>query len=199
MAEPDYPGAIAYALQRLHSELPPDLIYHNLWHTEQDVLPAVVLLGRMSDLAEQDVQQLRVAAAFHDIGFVFSGVEHERAGAAMASQVLPGYRFDPAAIDRITGMIMATKLPQSPRDLAEAVLADADLDVLGRPDFLTRNAALRQELAVLGRPMTDREWLTGQRAFLTQHSYFTPAAAALRNAGKQVNLTVLATQLQELG
>ena len=49
-AQPDYDGAIAYALCRLRTELSPLLTYHNLMHTEGDVLPAVARLARLSNL-----------------------------------------------------------------------------------------------------------------------------------------------------
>jgi uncharacterized protein len=193
---PDYAGAIAYALNRLRAELPPELTYHNVWHTEHDVMPAAVRLAGLSDLPEADVRLLEVAAAYHDIGYIETSVEHEQRGAAFAAQVLPRYGFGAERIERIAGMIMATRLPQSPRNLLEAILADADLDVLGRDDFLTRNRALRQELTVMGQVLTQREWLEMQTRLLRQHVYFTPAARALRAAGQQANLALFAAQFQ---
>jgi uncharacterized protein len=195
MPSPDHDGAIAYALNRLRSELSPKLTYHNAWHTECDVLPAAVQLARLSDLPEADLQLLRVAAAYHDIGFITTHLEHERRSAELAAQVLPRYGFTAEELERIVGMIMATRLPQRPRNLAEQIMADADLDVLGRADFLARHRALRQELAALGQPMTDQQWLAAQSRFLQQHSYFTPAAQSLRMAEQRANLARLRAYL----
>jgi len=195
---PDDAGAIAYALNRLRAELPPELTYHNLWHTEQEVMPAAIRLARLSDLPQAEARLLEVAAAYHDLGYTKTPVEHERLGADIAAQVLPQYGFEVESIERIVGMILATRIPQSPRNRLEEILADADVDVLGREDFLARNRDLRQELAALGQTMTDHEWLTTQTKFLQQHVYFTSAARALRAAGQQTNLALLAAQFQQL-
>jgi len=185
---PDYDGAIAFALNRLRNELAPELVYHSIWHTEHEVMPAAVLFARTCAVDEQDLRLVEVAAAYHDIGMIETHVEHEQRGAAIAAVVLPEYGFDQQAITRIKGMIMATRLPQSPTDLLEQILADADLDVLGREDFPERNSLLRQELAALGKVVSDEEWFTSQQNFLQQHVYFTEAARTLREEGLRANL-----------
>lgn len=197
MTKPDYAAATAYALGRLRAELPAQLSYHNVWHTENDVMPAAARLARLSELSPEDTRLLEVAAAFHDLGWVETPVEHERLGEAIAAQVLPHYGFDARQSERIAGMILATRLPQSPRNQLEAILADADLDMLGREDFLERNCALRQEQAALGRVYTDREWLTAQVTFVQEHVYFTSAARALRAAGHRANLALFVAQFQQ--
>jgi uncharacterized protein len=196
--EPDYAGAIAYALNRLRAELSPELTYHSVWHTEHDVMPAAVRLAHHSALPELDTCLLEVAAAYHDLGYIQTSVEHERLGAATAAEVLPGYGFDAGSIERIAGMIQATRLPQSPRTLAEEILADADLDVLGREDFLARERDLRQELATQGQVLSDHDWLAMQIKLLEEHTYFTGAARALRAAGQRQHLALLMTRLQQL-
>ncbi|GAB4117409.1 MAG: hypothetical protein Fur005_24560 [Roseiflexaceae bacterium] len=188
---PDYAGAIAYALDRLGSELAPRLSYHNLWHTEHDVLPATQRLAQLSNLSEPETQLLLVAAAFHDIGWIDTAVEHERRGVEVIRAILPDFGFAEQEIERVAGMIMAIRIPQSPHNLHEAILADADLDVLGRDDFLMRNQALRQELAAAGANSSDQEWLLAQQRFLTQHQYHTVVARSLRGAGKEANMARL--------
>ena len=86
---------------------------------------------------------------------------------------------------------MATQLPQSPRTLLEQIVADADLDVLGREDLATRNQALRDELAASGTQISDEGWLASQLQLLESHHYWTAAARSLRDAGKQRNLEML--------
>jgi uncharacterized protein len=86
---------------------------------------------------------------------------------------------------------MATRLPQTPRTALEEILADADLDVLGRDDFLPRNRALQAEVSALGRPVGDKPWLTGQTQFLQSHRYWTAAARSLRDRGKERNIDLL--------
>jgi predicted metal-dependent HD superfamily phosphohydrolase len=188
---PDYAGAIAYALNRLRTELPPKLSYHNVMHTEGDVLPAAVRLAQLSDLPEVDIHLLEVAAAFHDLGQIRTVLGHELIGAEIMSDVLPRYGFSPEQIDRVTGMILATELPQTPLSEEEALLCDADLDSLGREDFFATSKALWQERKACGLDIPLQTWLETQLQFVRNHQYFTPAARALRDEGKRRNIELL--------
>lgn len=180
--------AVAYALERLRNGLPATYTYHNLAHTRDDVMPAAMQLARLSGCTPAEIELARVAAAFHDLGILEVRRQHELAGARLAAHILPQFDFSTLAIEQIIGMIMATRLPQRPQTLLECILADADLDVLGRPDFAERNAALHQEVNCHDGPVNDRDWDRAQLAFLEQHSYFTAAARRLRAAGKRANL-----------
>ena len=190
-AQPDLARARQYVVKRLSTELAPQYIYHSLHHTLDDVAPAAERLAALSGIEGEDLLLLMTAAYFHDIGFVVNRANHEVIGADIARTVLPGMGYQPEQIDAICGMIMATRLPQSPRTILEKILADADLDLLGRADFLERNAALRAELAAFGAAPNDYEWHLSQLQFARHHDYQTPAAIALRQAGKEANIAVL--------
>lgn len=181
-------GAVAYALAQLRDKLSPKLVYHNLWHTQYDVLPGSVQLARQSGVSETELELVMVAAAFHDVGFTEGYSDHELIGCRMVTAVLPEFGFSTQQIEQVVGMIMATRLPQSPRNLLEAIIADADLSLLGRSDFLTHNLCLRQELANYGRPTDSELWYTSQLAFLQNHAYFTAVAQSLYNEQKQRNI-----------
>jgi uncharacterized protein len=196
VSQPDYAGAIAHALQRLRSELPNRLSYHNVEHTESDVLPAVQRLAEMSGLADEDTQLIKVAAAFHDIGQIRISKGHESLGVGIINKVLPRFGFDNPRIDRVAGMILATRLPQSPRNEEQAILCDADLDSLGRDDFLETSTALWQEFAAAGVEIPWGKWLENQLDFLRTHRYFTAAAYQLRKPGKLKNIALLEQLIQ---
>lgn len=199
MSSPDLVGACGYALVRLERELPATLVYHSLAHTRDEVVPAVDALAARSGVAGRALLLLRTAAYFHDLGFVVRRHEHEQASVELATRILPGHGYGPRQIKRIAGMIMATRLPQGPTNLLEALLADADLDLLGRDDFLARNADLRRELAADGTTLSDAEWFAGQLKFIVAHSYWTPAARAMRDAGKERNRAALGALLARSG
>lgn len=192
----DFERAKAYALGRLERELPPHLTYHSLWHTRDDVAPATERLATLEHIGEAERRLLLTAAYYHDIGFVEQRLEHEAVSARLAGEVLPGFGYSPAQVQAIQGMIMATRLPQSPHTLLEQILADADLDALGRDDFTPRNIALRTEWAAFGETYTDVDWLLGQVTFVSAHRYWTRAARTLRDAGKEKNLADLHEQLK---
>ena len=192
----DYMEAVAYALDRLRRELPPQLCYHNLWHTQDDVLPAALQLARLSEVQqEEELHLLAVAAAYHDLGFVERTKDHEIVSSRIAAQTLPVFNFTSRQIERVMGLILTTRLPQAPHDLLEQIMADADLDVLGREDFFPRSELLRQESAWLGQVYTPAEWNRIQFNFLQRHAYFTAAARTRREPAKQAFLHELAARL----
>jgi uncharacterized protein len=190
LSAPDEARARAFAASCLH-RLPAGLTYHSLAHTCQDVVPAAERLAAQLGVGGQDLVLLRTAAYFHDIGFVERRDQHEATSARLAASVLGYCGYRPSQIAAIEGMILATRLPQAPRNLLEQILADADLDSLGRDDFLQTSLALHAELALFGSPIPKVEWYARQLAFLRNHSYFTTAARALRDAGKQHNIALL--------
>jgi uncharacterized protein len=195
---PDFDQAMRYVLTRLEQELPPQRVYHNIAHTRDEVAPAAERLAIMEGVEGEGLLLLRTAAWFHDLGFIHQGPGHEAIGAAIAGQALPAFGYRPAHIAAIQGMIMATRLPQTPCTLLEQIIADADLDLLGCDEFIARNQDLRGEMAVYGQVMTDEAWYTGQLDFLRSHRYFTASANALRSGGKERNARWVDEMLADL-
>jgi uncharacterized protein len=192
---PDSAGAHAYAFERLKRELPEFLQYHTLHHTQSDVLPALERLALLEKIDGEPLILLRTATIFHDIGFVIQCDNHEEYSMQIAAEILPFFRYNQRQVQTIQDLISTTKIPQSPHTLLDQIIADADLDVLGRRDFMTRNLDLRAEMLALGKPMTDIEWYTNQLRFMTTHRYFTKSACNLRNSRKQRNITDLERRL----
>ena len=95
-------------------------------------------------------------------------------------------------------MILATRTPQSPCTLLEEILADADLDALGREDSQERSQALRTEMAAYGTTLGEVEWRRFQLQFLREHHYLTTAARSLRDEGKRQYIATIESQLSEL-
>jgi uncharacterized protein len=196
--EPDYAGAVQYALDRAQAGLAARLTYHNVSHTRDDVLPAVRRLAALSGLDRPDTGLLEVAAAYHDLGYVVFYAEHEQAGIDVMLPVLPGFGFSGDQIRIIERLILATEVPQCPQTLLEAIMADADLDALGREDFLEHSLALQAERAAMGAPLADADWYREQVFFLRSHRYFTEAARSLRVEGQRRNLARVEAKLAEL-
>lgn len=197
MAQPDYSGAIAYAIDYLKTELPPTMYYHNLWHTEKGVMPAAVRLGKLSGCSKDEIALLELGAAFHDLGMAQRQIGHEIIAARIAAQALPAFGIPSEQIEAIMGMILATRLPQTPRNLLEQIVADADLDVLGRDDFFSRGEMLRQEQIAFGQELPWLAWQSSQLSFLKEHRYFTSAAKSLRDASKREHIAILEETIRQ--
>lgn len=183
--------AEAYMLQQLREGLAPTLTYHGLHHTLDVVEIANQLADAESITDPQARALLHTAALYHDAGFLTTYADHERAGCDLARQTLPGFGYTPAQIAQVCGMIMATRIPQSPQTPLERILCDADLDYLGRPDFELIARTLFTEL-VTHRGMTDElTWNRLQVSFLETHHYWTATAKTRREAAKQAHLDQL--------
>lgn len=189
---PNFIRARQYALHRLERELSPLLTYHSLEHSRYEVMKAAEKLALLEGVTDEgDLLLLRTSVLYHDLGYLVSFADHETNSARMAAEVLPGFGYQTEQIEVICGLIMATKIPQSPRTRLEQIIADADLDVLGRKDFFERNFALLVELEGLGIIIPVEQWQLNQLQFLRGHRYFTKAANDLRSAGKQKNIARL--------
>lgn len=176
-----------FVFQKLEKELPKNLYYHNLKHTI-DVYTQVELIGRSEQVEPEDMLLLRTAALLHDIGFVDDYENHEAVGANFARQILPKFKYRPEQIERVVELIMVTRLPSKPKNLPESIICDADLDYLGRTDFIPASNLLYKELHERGKIGSMLEWNKKQIAFIEQHRYFTKTANRQRNVNKTKQL-----------
>jgi uncharacterized protein len=199
MKQPDFEGAWHYAQQRLEKELDPRLTYHSIYHTRDDVVPAAERLAVLEGITGDDLLMLRTGGFFHDIGFVQQRSEHEAVSVGITAEVLPWFGFTPEQVEQICSMILATRLPQEPRNPLEEILTDADLDNLGREDFFEVSRRLRQEMANYNIIIPDKDWYKRQLEFITGHKYFTKAGNTLRNAQKEKNIEDLKELIKGLG
>ena len=183
-----------FIINRLTAELPAHLTYHCVGHT-LDVFNAAAEIGRDEGVQAHDMQLLLTAAWFHDTGFFRGPKDHEEESCRIAAATLPQFGYTAHDIEKINGMIMATRLPQTPHNHMEQILADADLDYLGRDDFYTIGEKLYQEFTHFGIVHNDQEWNALQERFLQNHHYFTKTAIKLRQELKQLHLQQVKAKL----
>ena len=88
-------------------------------------------------------------------------------------------------------MIMATKIPQSPKNKLEKIICDADLDYLGRDDFEPISNSLYKEFLDFGFVKDHNDWMQKQVGFLESHHYFTKSSQELRQPKKTDQLIKL--------
>ena len=173
-----------YVLDRLERELPKHLYYHNYKHTI-DVTIGVEIIGSGEGVNDEEMLLLKTAALFHDFGQVVGAQDHEERGCKIAEEILPVFGYDDEQIRIIKGIIMATKLPPQPTTILEQIIADADLDYLGRRDMVPVSDALYQELKVQGIIGSFNDWNKLQVKFLSAHQYFTETARKMRTVNKE--------------
>lgn len=161
-----------FAINKLKS-ISDSFHYHNLSHTVE-VVEAAWKIGLRSDLSRDTLENIVVAAWFHDLGYACGRVEHESASVAILTDKLEEWKIAPEKIKEIGRLIMATKMPQAPEDLPAKVLCDADLFHLCQPDFVKKSESLRREInQTCQKNIGPRDWIRMNVEFLKGHCYFT--------------------------
>ncbi len=175
-------------LDKLEKELPRHLYYHNFKHT-------IDVINQGVD--DESILLLKTAALFHDAGHIVGYDEHEYNGTQLARKYLPKYKYTDEQIDEICNLIMATKLPPNPQNLLESIMCDADLDYLGRSDFIPVSNTLYKEMKEQNKIGSLNDWNKLQVKFLTNHQFFTKTALSLREVNKQMQIERIKKLIEE--
>lgn len=179
-----------YILNRLKNELPKHFHYHNIDHT-LDVYHAAANIAEKEHISEEDKRLLLVAALYHDSGYLLQVKDHEKASCDITREALANFGYTNEQINSICTIIMATQLPQQPKNQLEEIICDADLDYLGRADFISTGDRLYLEMKALGNITDKKAWDALQIIFLIQHRFFTKTAVENKEPKKQENLRAL--------
>jgi uncharacterized protein len=179
-------SAKSFILNELDA-LSPALTYHGKHHT-LDVYAVSEQLCLSEKVSEHDTLLVLTAALWHDSGFLRHYRDHEAHGCRFAEETLPDFGYTEGSIKTICGLIMATKIPQSPKNSLEKILCDADLDYLGRMDFYDIGQTLFKEMRVLKMINSEQDWNKLQIGFLEKHRYFTETNLQERTALKEKHL-----------
>lgn len=159
-------------MSNLENNLPSWLYYHSPDHTRY-VLERAIFLAEQEGVNGRDLFLIKVAALYHDLGFVRDKEDHENIGCEMAAKELPEYGLTPEEIKKVCRMITATKIPQQPVTTSEKILADADLEYLGTDNYYEISELLYRELLHDQPQLSRQEWNQIQINFLANHSYHT--------------------------
>jgi class 3 adenylate cyclase len=181
---------------KLENALNEDIKYHDLKHTI-DVVNQVEVIGNGENVTPEEMIILKTAALLHDLGFVLGYNDHEESGVKLAKELLPEYGYTEDQIKTITELIYATKFPPNPENKLEEIICDADLDYLGRPDFLPVSIKLYEELFKFKQIKDTKDWNKLQVKFLESHQYYTKTAREMREVNKKIQLEKIKQWLKE--
>lgn len=181
----------------LSKNTPVNNVYHSIDHT-REVVDAAKNIGSASNLTDEELEIVILSAWFHDLGYLDKIDGHEEVSARYAEEFLAEENYNAENIKKIKSCIMATKLPQSPKNILEEVLCDADLSHLGKFTFTKRNNLFREEFEFhFGRELSEYEWLKKTTDFLSHHKFFTEYANNHLEPQKQKNLNKLQKKLKK--
>jgi predicted metal-dependent HD superfamily phosphohydrolase len=161
-------------------------------HTKE-VVQAAEQISSHYELTEDDQFIVQTSAWFHDVGYLYGPPEnHEALGAEKATEFLKTQGINGEIIERVKGCIIATRLPQTPHNLLEEIICDADLFHLGTDSFAEKNKMMRKEKEILlGTEIGGSLWREGAIRLMQSHSYFTDYVKTLLKKGKEENLESL--------
>lgn len=173
-----YPILCLQLLSTLEKSLPNHLTYHTLDHTI-DVANVCDAYIHYYNIDDKNAKLIRVAAVGHDFGYIISPNEHEERSIKTLSQIIPSI-LSAEEVELVNGMIRATKVPQRPANFMEKIIADADLDYLGRTDYDLLSAGLYKEFQYYNIVNNQKDWLDLQIKFLENHMFHTSFAQEFR-------------------
>ena len=177
---------------------PPENVYHNIGHTS-DVVAAAKEIAHAEGTTDDDLELILIAAWFHDLGYIKTCEGHEKLSIEYAQNFLKSNNYPEDKIQKISTLIDATRMPQSPKNKLGEILCDADLHHLGTNrteligDLYRLEMEKRSEMVC-----TDEEWLETSINFFNQHNFFTNYAIEKFGVQKNINLIKLEKQLKKL-
>ena len=184
-------------MQRLRFDLNVQYLYHDGRHTE-DVVRQAQEIAYREGVSSDDILALKLAALYHDVGFLRQRENHEAAGVEIFLAESVDSEISQADKDLVSRLIMVTKIPQQPQTLLEAIICDADLDYLGREDFPAIAEFLYLELKSCGVLSDRKHWNEVQLSFLESHRFHTASSQKLRANTLEKNIAFVRRRIAEL-
>jgi hypothetical protein len=171
--------------------------FHNIYHT-QEVVRAAEIIGLKSELTEDEMESVLIAAWLHDIGYDKGSQDHEAIAADRARKMLEEAGASAKKANDVVEAIESTKMPQQPKSIVGKVLCDADLFHLSTEKCDENGFKLREEWRSLGfKDMEDDEWLQFNLQFMESHRYQTSYGQDVLQDGKKKNIKRLRKMLTE--
>ncbi len=189
MHERDFEIIQKHVFHKLEA-LDPLLTYHCIAHTV-DVVEQATRIAMDEGANHKELHLLKIAALYHDSGFLEIYMGHEEKGCELFLKDADQFKFSDGDKKTIVDLIMATKMPQEPKNLLQKIICDADLDYLGRRDFFQISESLKTEFLNCKIIAQENEWHDLQLSFLENHRYHTNSSRLLRQPVKKAHIATL--------
>lgn len=171
----------------LDAKLNPEIEYHTKEHTI-NVLENAENIGIESGLNEAEMNELRIAALFHDSGYIEGNQEHEIKSADYARRFLDERNISEEIISTIEKAVLATKIPQNPKNKIAEALCDADLAHLASKNYFDLNEKIRKEKSYFEQKELDEyHFLFQSLEFFMAHSFKTEYGQKVLLPQKELN------------
>lgn len=176
-----------------------DYPYHNPAHTWW-VYDRATYLAVVEDIGSVDLEDLQLAALFHDTGFTEQYEKNEHIGAKIARKWLEAHHHPEDRIEKIEDIIMATVLFSKPRTHLQCIIQDADLDNIGTNEEFIFSQRYLQELRTIGKTeIGDCAFWQFVYTLLTRYKFHTETAKKERHNQQVLDVQHMETYLTMIG
>lgn len=155
--------------------------YHNPRHTAW-VFDRATYLAMAEWVDGEDLEDLQLAALFHDTWFTEQYKKNEHIWARIARKWLTEHSHSEERIEKVEGIIMATVLFSTPKTHLQNIIQDADLDNIGtKEEFFYSQRMLEELRSVGGVETSDCSYWQFVYTLLTKYKFHTDTAKAERH------------------
>ncbi len=177
-----------YVEKFLSEQLPDGIVFHTAGHAKY-VAEKAAWIGKNCGLQEDEINLVMLCGWFHDTGYAIRPENHEPESARLAETFLETKNTDRQTISTVKRCILATAIPQQPKDKVSQVLCDADLTHLSEDDYFERIEKMRQEwINLSGKKISKKKFHKTSLEFFMQHTYHTDFAKEKLQPKKEKNL-----------
>ena len=169
----------------------PDLVFHNLEHTQQVVQRTKEIAGHYY-LSENDMLAVYISAWFHDTGYLFTDpAHHEEKSVELMKEFMKVHAPDEKLEATIEACILATRPPRQHDSLLKEIICDADTYHLGTKEFKDADKKVWEEYNRKGTTIREEEWGAKTTELLKAHQFYTKYCIDLLEVGKQKRIKKL--------
>ena len=188
-----------FVTDQLKSKLPEGILYHSADHARK-VVNAIDEIGKKEGLGEEEMILSKIAGWFHDIGFTESHEDHEIKSAEIANRFLKDAGLDEKHLIDVEKAIMATIIPQNPKNKIGAVLCDADMYHVTTNEYFEQANLMREEFKLVKNMETSKgEFEKLSFIFFSQHHFHTEYGKTVLQEKKDATMKLLQEKIEKTG
>lgn len=187
-----------YVSDLFTKKLPEQITYHNLNHT-LEVLENSIEIGENLSISNSDLEIVKLAALFHDTGWIKNGENHENYSAEIAREFLNTHNYNSDKIEKVIDLILFTKRTREPENIIQSIIYDADILHAGKKGFHSKSQSLKSEIEFRNGEIIDEiKWIEENIKFLDKFEFKTDYAIKKYGDRKIKNLAKLQKKHKQL-
>ena len=180
--------------------LPLENYYFHQFEHALEVKEKAIEIWKKEWLKDDELELLALAWLFHDTWFIIQYDDNEYIWAKIAQNYLRSILYPEDKIKIIEELILATRPKyNTPKNILEKVIKDADLDNLWRDDFFEKEHNLKKEVETIKKIKIKKpDWHHATLDLLENYTYFTESSKKERGEKKKQNMEKLKLMIEEL-